>query len=367
MKNIINTSERIVKFMIGVITEFNPFHKGHEYFLAEAKRLAGCDTLACVMSGDFVQRGEPAVFDKFSRASQAVKNGADLVVELPLPWSLSSAEYFAKGGVSILEALGADCIAFGSECGDIDALTECKQRILYEESGIKEYMQLHPEMNYPSARREVIGSELLDYPNNLLGIEYLKAASVPCITVKRENSEHDGFNSAKEIRDEMKTLGLGVNYAALDLAAVSRLRMFGKEYFNNLPDSEDGIGNRLYEAVREENAVEAICSAAKTKSVTLSAVRRLLWCAVLGVEKGLNENAPPYIRVLAFNEKGREILKNETKLPVISNPRQVFDLDAFAQKVFALGASANDLHKLGFIGKTEQNCGEDYRKSPIIV
>jgi len=353
--------------MIGSVTEYNPFHSGHGKLIENCRNLQGGDIYIAVMSGDFVQRGEPAIFDKFSRAQKAVKNGVNLVVELPLPWCLSSAERFAYGGVKILEALGAEHIAFGSECGDIDSLKEISTRISDSTEEIKAFLKSHPEYNYPKARREVIGSDILDGPNNILGIEYLKAASVPCITFKRESSEHDGANSAKEIRDEMRAFGLGIDYNAVELAAVSRLRMFNKEYFNTLPDSADGIGNRLYDAVRESDNLDDICSLAKTKSVTMSAVRRLVWCAVLGITEGMNDGIPPYIRVLAFDGKGREVLQRKTCIPVITQPKQIFNLSEDAQKVYAAGASAYDLISLGFKGKLPSNCGNDYRFGPAIV
>lgn len=367
---IINESGRKVK-MIGCVAEFNPFTEGHAEFVKKARLAAGCEdgVFAAVMSGDFVQRGEPAIFDKFSRAAKAVRNGIDLVVELPLPWSLSSAERFASGGVSILERLGAEAIVFGSECGDIGTLTELKDRIASREGieAVKNYLKVNPNTSYPAARSAVMQSPLLDGPNNSLGIEYLKAATLPCFTVKRENSEHDGFHSAGEMRAEMKSLGLGVDYAALELAIVSRLRMFDREYFNSLPDSADGAGNRLYEAVRAENTLEGIYEAAKTKSLTMSAVRRLTMCAALGIKKGMNEGAPPYIRILAFNTKGREALKNCKSPYLITQPKESASLGEDAQKVFAVGALAHDLYLLGFRQKSAKNCGEDYRTGPFIV
>lgn len=357
--------------MIGCVAEFNPFTEGHAEFIKKARRAAGCEdgVFAAVMSGDFVQRGEPAIFDKFSRAAKAVRNGVDLVVELPLPWSLSSSESFAAGGVSILERLGAEALAFGSECGDIQALTELKDRIASREGieTVKSYMKANPNSSYPAARSAVMQSPLLDGSNNSLGIEYLKAATVPCYTVKRENSEHDGYNSAGEMRAEMKSLGLGVDYSALELAMVSRLRMFDREYFNSLPDSDNGAGNRLYDAVREENTLEGICAAAKTKSITMSAIRRLTMCAALGIKKGMNEGVPPYIRILAFNTKGREALKNCKCPHRITQPKEIASLGEDAQKVFAAGALAHDLYLLGFRQKSVKYCGEDYRIGPFIV
>ena len=345
--------------MIGIVAEYNPFHDGHKYHIDNYKD----ECIVAVMSGDFVQRGEPAIFDKFSRARQAVKNGVNLVVELPLPWSISSAETFAFGGVKILESIGVDKISFGSECGDINQLYNIAS---YDCNDVIKYMKEHPNVNFPTARKIVVGSPLLDYPNNSLGIEYIKAASVPCVTVKR-STLHDGNESAKSIREQMQFLGLGYNYRKFEIAAISRLRMFSKDYFNSLPDSENGVGNRLYKSVQNGNTLSEIYNLTKTKSLTMSAVRRLTMCAILGVTKDMNEGAPPYIRILAFDSLGREAIKKDSLIPFITQPKEIYDLGEFAQKVFAVGASSHDFYELGNDANNHYKCGFDYRNGPIIV
>ena len=352
----------IIVKMIGIVAEYNPFHEGHKYHIENATD--GC--VVAVMSGDFVQRGEPAILDKFSRSAQACRQGVNLVVELPVPWALASAEHFARGAVAVLESLGVDAINFGSECGDIDLLYDLASKVNDSTELIKQYLKMNPQDSYPVARRNVVGSEILDYPNNSLGIEYIKAASVKCDTVKRLTL-HDGIGSAKEIRDEMKMLGIGVDFKTLETAIISRLRMFDKDYYNELPDSSDGIGNRLYEAVRNNNTLEDIYSSAKTKSVTMSAVRRLAMCAALGIKDEYLDKYPPYIRVLAFDDIGREVLSKNSSIPVITQPKEIRRLNEFANKVFALGASAHDLYLLGMYGKSSNCCGEDYRNGPFIV
>ncbi len=358
--------------MIGVVAEYNPFHKGHKYHLDRSREMTGDDTVAVVMSGDYVQRGEAAVYDKFCRTALALDGGADLVLELPLPWCISSAETFAFGAVRILESVGVSCISFGSECGEIEKLQDLSEKCAAAGEELKQFMKLHPEFSWPRARRELIGSELLDGPNNLLGLEYLKAARVPCITVKR-NSEHDGEGSAMEIRTAMEREGLGFDRESFDIAAVSRLRMFDREYFNILPDCEDGAGNRLYDAVRQNAALEEIFSAAKTKSLTMSAVRRLTMCAVLGVKQGMNQGLPPYIRVLGFNSKGRAALadaKGSSEIPILTKTADIVNFDERARKVFATGASAHDLYVLFSEEKRKesaQKCGYDWKTGPIVV
>ena len=173
---------------VGIIAEYNPFHNGHAYQIAEAKRITDADYAVVVMSGDFVQRGTPAVWDKYTRTRAALLGGADLVFELPVIYATASAEYFAEGGVALLTALGVDCICFGSECGDVDALMEIATIFANESPEFKDALNfsLREGKNYPVAREEAlkahcaahnipIREELLDTPNNLLGIEYCKA------------------------------------------------------------------------------------------------------------------------------------------------------------------------------------------------
>lgn len=341
----------------GIICEYNPFHAGHRYHIDETRRILGKDTIiVCAMSGDFVQRGEPAVENKFIRARSAAEGGADLVLELPLPWCMASAETFARGGTALLKAAGCTHISFGSECGNIEAL----KNVVTDEEAVKKYMKLHPELTYPAARRAVTGSELLDRPNNLLGIEYLKFSDgmVP-VTVKRF-VPHDGPGSAKEIREKIPK-------PDLEREALSRLKLFSKGYFASLPGGEDGLGERLYEAAGEGRTLGEIAEAAKTKRYTMSRVRRLMWSAVLGVQKSLSEGTPPYARVLAFSNRGKDILRAEHELPFVTLPKEINALDERSKAVFAIGASALDFYMLKNGSETGTKRGLDYRTGPVIV
>ena len=365
--------------VIGIICEYNPFHTGHSYHIAASELLLGEHApVVCVMSGDFVQRGETAIFPKHQRAAEAVGRGADLVVELPLPWCLSSAEKFAYGGVAVLDALGATHLSFGSESGDTDKLKAAADSMDDNfQLKLKEYINNNPQQSYASAVSNVSGSDLLLKPNDLLGIEYIKAirmlsSDMVPMAVKRF-TDHDGFNSAKDIREKIyagEIPGDGVNREIIETAVISRLRMFSKEYFNTLPNTAGGLGGRLYDAVRSSSTLEQIYENAKTKRYSLSAIRRAVMCAALGIENGLNSGRPPFIRVLAFNDKGREYLssvKGKSSIPIITQPKEISALDENAQKVFALGAAAKDLYELGLSSKSSPQCGNDYRMGPIIV
>ena len=170
--------------IIGIIAEYNPFHTGHEYHIARSRELLGADsTVICVMSGDFVQRGEAALYSKFARAEAACRCGADLVIELPLPWALSSAEGFARGAVGLLGALGATHLSFGSECGDVQRLERIAENLIDPAVNAEISRELNENANnsYASARQTVLArrlgdeAKLIEQPNNILAVEYLKA------------------------------------------------------------------------------------------------------------------------------------------------------------------------------------------------
>ena len=206
--------------IIGIVCEYNPFHKGHEYQIAKSRELLGEDAaVVCVMSGDFVQRGEAALFSKYARAEAACRCGADLVAELPLPWAVSSAEGFARGAVSILAGLGAEFISFGSESGntvELEKIADCLLDTTMHDK-IKAEMDRDASLSYASARQKALfktigaTSALISEPNNILAVEYIKAIkelglNLKPMTVRREGVLHDapeksgGFASASELR-----------------------------------------------------------------------------------------------------------------------------------------------------------------------
>ena len=368
----------------GIVSEYNPFHEGHAYHIKKTREIAGEDAIIiCCMSGDFVQRGEWAIMPKHDRAGQAVKNGADIVVELPVPWALSSAEGFAEGGVQILSALGITHLSFGSEAGDIDALVSAAREISADgfNEKVKKIMKDSPMLSYPAARAKAFGGDILDFPNNALGVEYIKAIiknnlSIRPVTVKRESSFHGGPGSASDIRDKILSGERCPGYAdykLLNLAAVSRLRSLKEEDVAAVADSGNGAGNRLLDAVRQGYmTVDEICLAAKTKSITYSRLKRIAMRAVLGIDKASSEGAPPYVRILAVNARGRAYLSSLKKndgcaLPVITHGKEANDYGGKTESVFALGAKARDFYNLGFSEKSGVKAGEDYRIPPVLL
>lgn len=297
--------------MIGIVCEYNPFHNGHAWHITHSlQEIGGDEGVVCVMSGDFVQRGEPAVYSKFARAEAACRCGADLVIELPLPWCLSSAEGFARGAVSLLAAFGAGHLAFGSETGDVKELEELAQELLSADINreIRELLSQTPNLSFAAARQMVVERRMgetgkrLAQPNNILGVEYIKAIydlhlEMEPFAITREGSLHDGAGrpgrrSASEIRrillygdsirGEVPEAALAVyenerrlgrelkDRAELEQAILSRLRLFDEAYYSRLPDAGDGLGRRLYQAVRREAGYDAILAAARSKRYPLS-------------------------------------------------------------------------------------------------
>ncbi len=396
--------------IIGIVCEYNPFHNGHEYQIKKSREIVGEDAdIVCVMSGDFVQRGEAAVFSKFARAEAACRCGADLVIELPLPWALSSAENFARGAVSLLAQMKADVLSFGSEHGELRELERIAETLLDKGFGERttEILAHSASISYAAARQRALEerlggtAEIIESPNNILAVEYLKAirtlgAELKPITIKREGAAHDGSGegrcrSAAELREMLQkgedisafvperarevyeneiTQGRLIHRDKLETALLSRLRMFDADYFESMRDAGNGAGRRLYEAVRREAGLDAVLDAAKTRRYPLARMRRICMCAALGIDREAADGLPGYARVLAANERGCALLarlRGKTEVPLITKPASVRQIDGAARKVFALGAAAHDLYVLGYGNNEEKLCGNDWRSGPKIV
>ena len=314
--------------VIGIVAEYNPFHNGHARLIEQTRaQLGAVCPVVCVMSGDFVQRGSPAVYSKFARAEAAVRCGADLVLELPLPWSLSSAEGFARGAVGLLGSLGVVThLGFGSECGELDPLQRVAEALLDPLLGEDLRAELRSGIPFAAARQQAVArrvgalAELLQAPNNILAVEYLKAIydqrlELHPLTVLRTGAQHDRFaegniRSASELRMRIgagedvsaflpraaaeifareKTRGRGpVLPEVLESALLSRLRMLPQTVYNALPGATEGLGNSLYRAAHEEPTLDGVLAAAKSKRYALARIRRMTMCAALGVTAGLD-------------------------------------------------------------------------------
>ncbi len=396
--------------ILGVVSEYNPFHKGHQYLLRESARLLGADTtVVCVMSGDYVQRGEAACFDKFSRAEAACRSGADLVAELPLPWCLSSAEGFAAGAVSVLTALGCTDLGFGSECGELAALQRTAAALDDPETAalIGELLAADASLSYARARQRALSrtlgneAELLSEPNNILAVEYLRAirrqaGAMKPLTVRRIGAAHDGGSDegqpsamqlrkllregrdiaafvpeqAMEVYRRQKESGRVPDPRTMEKLLLARLYALSAEAFEQLPDAGDGAGRRLWKALQQGKGIEETAAHASTKRHTRARMRRMLLCAALGIRAEDAAGLPPFVRLLAVNEKGRAFLHehaSEASLPILTKASAVRELSSRAEHVFSLGASAHDLYCLQFVTSSDIWLSEDWKTGPVLV
>ena len=375
--------------VVGIVAEYNPFHAGHAFHLAETRRRLGDCTAVAVMSGHFVQRGECAVLNKWTRARMALEGGADLVLELPTVWAAASAEHFAWGAVSILKEAGAAVLSFGSESGSGDALKTVAACLDGPEfrAGLRRFLDegLPFAACRQAAVRELLGEELaslLAGPNDNLGVEYLKAArrlgwEPEVIAVPRRGAGHDGGNhpeypSASYLRERIFSGELKAeNPASLrcaERAVLARLRTMEVNDFEVLPDSGEGLSQRFCRAVRQGTALAEVYGLTKTKRYAHSRIRRMALWAWLGLTEADIPERPPYLRVLGANERGRALLHNLKKtarLPVITKPAHVKNLDGPERRLFELEARCTDLYQL--CREAPGPCGLEWTNNPVML
>ena len=394
----------------GVIAEYNPFHNGHKY-QAEQMRKNGATHTIAVMSGNFVQRGDFAICSKWLRAKTAVMNGIDLVVELPSPHALLSAQGFAESAVYILNALECvDELYFGCECGDVEKIKKIANAMLNDDFSDKLSLALSGGISYPTAVEkavcEIIGKEYqgeLKSPNNLLATEYVKAlikmhSDIEPKAVKRVGVLHDSegangeFMSASSIRKSLKNQGLSdisdfvpnstlelisqankngkspCDYSKLELAFLTKLRTMKPENFRAIPDVSEGLENRIFDAIRDSKSVEEIIEKIKTKRYTHSRIRRIILRSFLGLDSSFSTSPPPYARILALNENGREIIKEAKKkssIPIITKSAHILKLDnTFAKELFYKENELTDIFSLSY--PEISPCGAEFTENLYI-
>lgn len=356
-----------------VISEFNPFHNGHKYVSEIIK--SENDAAVAVMSGNFVQRGDAALFDKFTRAKAAISGGFDLVLELPVEYAVNCAEIFAYGGVYITENCGCiDCLYFGTECGDIDIIEKAAENILSEPKEVSDKIKvlMKSGYGYSAARAEafsgIIDSAVMSEPNNILAVEYVKAlkrlrSSIIPQTFMRTNV-HDGkrpngkYASASLIRDMIMS-GRNADYfipsecadifknsgmadrKILNNIIIYTIRRFGREYLCNINGVSEGIENRIYKIACRKDDFDAIAENVSTKRYSKARIRRILISAILGLENTALKN-PRYIRVLAMNKKGAEILsvmKKNARIPIITKAadyKELLNRESLATDIYSI-------------------------------
>ncbi|MBQ2987070.1 MAG: nucleotidyltransferase [Tyzzerella sp.] len=359
--------------IVGLIAEYNPFHNGHQYHIEKAKEITGADAVIVVMSGNFVQRGAPAIMPKHLRAEMALKAGASLVLELPVCYATGTAEQFAYGAVSILNSLGCvEAICFGSECGDINVLSELTEVLCNEPVEYKDALQKHLRngLSFPLARQKAIEevypsqdfSDILGQPNNILGIEYLKAlyrldSKMKPYTIQRVSSQYhdvelqEQFSSATALRQAI----LNGNFENLNgqvpsdcmtlleryyqtrypiftnefsLLLKYRLLSETKSSLTQYADVSEELANRIYNQLNNFVSFEQFCELLKTKEMTYSRISRALLHILLGIKK-TNYTDIQYARVLGFRKDDSNVLtviKNASAIPLLTKLTATKDL-----------------------------------------
>lgn len=348
---------------MGVICEYNPFHEGHKYQLKIHKNEFSADGVVCLMSGNFVQRGAPAIFDKWTRAKQAVEGGADLVLELPTVYATQSAMRFAKGAVHLMDSLGViDFLSFGSECGNIQQLADASAIIFSEEFSFHVARESKNGVSFPKARSNAlkkfypdIDATIIETPNNILALEYLNAlkiidSKILPVTIKR----NDKFLPASEIRSkiesgEIKTQNMPIDKNIFDSIVSYRFRQETGKNLEKIADMSEGLHNRFLKYVKTTYGAEDLAEHVKSKRYTRTRINRIIINTLLGITNKDTSLSPQYARVLAFNERGTEILKEmskRSKVPIItkmadakpSNPdfHRMLEIDILATDIYAL-------------------------------
>ena len=330
---------------VGIVCEYNPFHLGHRKQIDSIREKFGANTgIICAMSGNYVQRGHPAVFDKTIRAEAAIRCGADLVVELPVTTSLSSAEGFAAGGVAVLSRL-CDGLCFGAETADLRQLLGTAEALLSEDFPKLLRRELDTGRSFPAARQAALEKmglpgAILESPNNILAVEYCKAilrqsSPMQPLPIFREGSYHakeadfenpsatslrirlqNGLEISEYLPEPAGRVFAGAPIHTLEAgqrAVLSRLRTMEDAEFEALPFGSEGLWRKLMRESRTQATLEAIAAAVKSKRYTRSRIDRMILCAFLGITAPMLEAEIPYVRVLAFNDRGREILNGAKK------------------------------------------------------
>lgn len=404
--------------VLGIVAEYNPFHNGHLYHINESKKAVGADYTVAVISGNFVQRGDTSLVDKWSKAEMAIQNGVDLVIELPLLYSISSAENFAEGSIKILNSLNiVDYLSFGSELCDVNILNDFANVLHHEPKEFVSILnhELGKGISFAKARENALliylndirkYANILSSPNNILAIEYLKAlkkfkSPIIPISINRNKVDYnsteivDGFASATAIRkiamtNDVWSLRRAMPKSSFDIMyeclrsgkTVSSLAKFEREIIYNfrrmtveeiadLPDVSEGLEYSIKNAANSCNTIDELISIIKSKRYTTTRLKRVLVYCLLGITKKdmLNSRkvASPYIRVLGFNDKGKDLLAGishtNPKLEIITSVKKyletsnnkplksMLEKDVFATDIYTLGYDYDSCSNLDYTHK----------------
>ena len=402
--------------VLGIICEYNPFHNGHLYHLEQSKKATGSNYVVAIMSGNFTQRGSTAIIDKWSRTEAALRCGVDLVIELPVLYATSSAENFAEGSIRILDSLKVvDYLSFGSETSDIDILDDIATVLYKEPKSYKNMLanELKKGLSFPKARENALllylnnkkYANILSSPNNILGIEYIKAlkkykSNIRPISISRFEAGYNDINysgniaSATAIRNIIKNGSFDITKRLLpppsfeilidnikqghiipDLSVFERqiiynLRKMSIDEIAELPDVSEGLEFSIKKAANSCNTIQEFLNIIKSKRYTSTRLQRILLYSLLGITKkdiALSKKVNPYVRVLGLNNRGKfiisEIAKANSKLEIITsvkrfadksnnkNLKLMLDKDIFATNVYTIGYDFNSCNNLDFTKK----------------
>ena len=391
-----------------IICEFNPLHFGHKYLIDNIKKNVATHLIG-IMSSNFTQRAEPSIISKSARTQIAIKEGLDLIIEIPTIWSMAPAEKYAFAGVTIANALGCvDNLCFASEVGNINLLKNISDTIDSELFKIHIKKYLRTGITFAKARqlsiKEILGekySSILLCPNNILAVEYLNSLSrlnskiVP-YTIKRIGVNHDGtetyksFASASHIRNlihnknntfyqyipktsqeiifnEINRLHAPADINLIERAILSNLRTMTKENILNLCDISEGIEGRIFKYSKNSSSLNQLIKNIKTKRYTMARIKRLIMYSFLGITKYYSKLPITYIRVLGFNSKGLEILKKAKKtsiIPIVTSFSEIKNLDDTSKTIFNKECLCTDLYNMTL--PTPGICGQEQKYKLII-
>lgn len=417
--------------VLGVVTEYNPFHNGHKYHIEKSKEITGCQATIAVMSGHFLQRGEPALLDKWRRGEMAIHSGVDLVIEIPTVYACSTAEFFSYGSLQLLNGTGiVTDLSFGSEHGELPLLQHIAEILVKSPKKYEHYLKtaLDKGCLFPVARSKALGlyineeksfdqaragelEKVLKSPNNILAIEYLKniirtKSPIKPHTIQRISaSYHDrsiqgSIASATAIREHLrsgKDIGIlagvlpGASYNLLESAIregaapifthhfqdilLALLRRSAPRDLQSIFDVKEGIENRLYEGGKRSSSMEELLESVKTKRYTYTRIQRILMHLLLDLRREdllryNQKGGPKYLRILAFNDRGRSLLKKmkkESTLPIITNLKHYQPESPLEKSMLEYDLRATDLFTLAMTNSGVKTHDLEYKKRPHYI
>ena len=376
--------------VVGIIAEYNPFHKGHAYQIQKAKKQCGAEFAVVVMNGDFVQRGETAIFEKYTRTKEAIWGGADLIFELPVRFGLSSAGDFAMGGILALNALPfVTHLCFGTETGDLTPLLQAASFLCDEPDSYRTRVKHFVKQGilYPKARSLALAAEsglpteTWDSPNNILGLEYCVAlqklhSKIKPFTIRREGQGyHDNdtpalsdFPSATFLRKQIRKAGEKENLSLSDFSSLIGYSLLTAKDLCRIKDITPDLSDRIRNELPKYREINEFVKTIKNPSLTTGRIKRSFFQCLFDIEK--EEPVMPYLRVLGMKKEASSLLSQKENASCQILTKLAFDvpkMDDTAKKLFAKDLLASDLYRQVFCHKYNQTLPNEYQHSPIVL